>query len=221
MPDLGRIPGPVVIPSTAQIRLRWILGNGKIGFNVLYGRYASSFNGSQAQANTMLTALTTGAQWTALAAFIANTCALSAVWITDVNTAQNAPIPSTVSGQFGTSVSSELPDEVALAITMRSAFVGTQNRGRMFIPGWATNSLGAGGVVAAGAVTALQNWSTTIAGVLSAQGYTWGIGHPARQAYTSPETGREFPARVAGLVPITTVQVRDNHWDSQRRRGLR
>ncbi len=221
MPDLGRIPGPIVIPSTAQIRIRWILGDGKLAYNVLYGRYSGAFHGSQTEANAILTALSTGAQWTALAAFLAPTMALNGVTIMDVNTANQPIIPSSAAGANGTAAGSELPDEVALALTLRTAFTGPQNRGRMYIPGWATQALATGNVVAAAAVTALANWGGIIAGVLSAQGYVWGVGHPARQAYTSPDTGRDFPARVAGLVPITTVSVRDNHWDSQRRRGLR
>jgi hypothetical protein len=33
----------------------------------------------------------------------------------------------------------------------------------MYVPDWATNALGAGNVIAAGAVTALQAWPNTIA----------------------------------------------------------
>lgn len=221
MADPGRIPGPVVIPNGARIALRWGLGDGKVAFNVLYARYTGAFHGSQTEANAMLTGLTTGAQWTAMAAFLANTAGLTAVWITDVNSINNAPIPSNSAGANGSSASPELPDEIAICVTLRSAFVGPQNRGRLYLPGFATNSLATGNVVAAATVTAVQNWASIIAGVLSAQGYVLSIGHPARQAYTSPITGRQFPARPAGLVPVLTTQVRDNHWDSQRRRGLK
>jgi hypothetical protein len=133
----------------------------------------------------------------------------------------NQPIISSgAGGATGTSSGTELPDEVALVVTERTAFTGPQNRGRMYIPGWATTALGANNTAAAAAVTALGNWAGNIAGILSAQGYTWCVGHVARQAYTG-STGTQHPARVAGTVPITTVAVRDNHWDSQRRRGLR
>jgi hypothetical protein len=90
----------------------------------------------------------------------------------------------------------------------------------MFVPGWATNALGTGNTINPAAVTALGNWGSIIAGALSASGYIWCVGHVARQAYTG-STGTSHPARPAGSVPITTVAVRDNHWDSQRRRGLK
>lgn len=218
--DPGYIGGPEVIPGVARIYLRWVLGDGKQGLNVLHGRYTGTFIGSPTQANAMLTALTTGAQWTALAAHLAPTMALNAVWIQDVNTGGQPIISSSTAGQNGASTGTELPNEVALVLTLRTGGIGRENRGRMFIPGWATTALATGNVAAAAAVTALQNWGGNISGILSAQGYQWGVGHRARAAYTGI-TGTQHPARAAGLVPIQTVIVRDNHWDSQRRRGLR
>jgi hypothetical protein len=218
--DPGALGGPVVIPSCAQLRLLWTTGSGKAAHNVLTVRYNGAFAGSAAQLNSILTGLTTGAQWTALSAHIAPTAGLVAADIRDINQPNQPIIPSTGAGAVGTSSGSELPNEVAVCVTLRTAFTGPQNRGRLYVPGWATTALGANNTIAAAAVTALTNWSSIIAGVLSAQGYTWCIGHPARQAYTG-STGTVHPARVAGSVPITTISVRDNHWDSQRRRGLK
>jgi hypothetical protein len=90
----------------------------------------------------------------------------------------------------------------------------------MFIPGWATNALASGNVVAAAAVTALQSWANTLGGTYSANGMPVALGHKARAAYTGT-SGTPHPARPAGLVPITNLVVRDNHWDSMRRRGLK
>jgi hypothetical protein len=218
--DAGSIGGPKVIPQAAEITLHWQLASGKRGHNVLVGRYAGGYAGTAAQANSILTGLSSGGQWTALAAFIANTAALVSVTIRDLNQPNQPIITNTSPGAGGTSASVEMPNEIAAVITTRSAFTGPANRGRLYIPGWATNALGAGNIISPAAVTALTNWATTIAGVLSNQGYTWAIGHQARQAYTG-SAGTEHPARVAGTVPITSVEVRDNHWDSQRRRGLR
>lgn len=219
--DPGYIGGPEVIAGVARIYIRWVLADGKQALNVLHGRYTGPFHGSPTEANAIITALTSGAQWTALALHLAPTMALNQVWIQDVGTAQQPILVSTTPGANGTSTGTELPDEVAVVITLRTGGIGRQNRGRMYIPGWATTALATGNVVAPAAVTALQNWAGNISGILTAQGYQWGVGHRARAAYTSPITGTDIPARVAGLVPIQTVVVRDNHWDSQRRRGLR
>lgn len=218
--DPGHIGGPLVIPNCVQISLIWLLGDTKVAHNVMYGFRTDGVAPSLAQANGILTALNTGASWTALAAFIASTASLGAVWMRDVRQAGMPIINSGAAGAPGTSASPELPDETAVVVTTRTAFVGQANRGRFYVPGWATNALGAGNVVAAGAVTALGTWASGIGPAFTGQGYTLSLGHPPRAQYTG-STGTVHPARVAGSLPITSVVVRDNHWDSQRRRGLK
>jgi len=218
--DPGAIGGPVVVPQCAQIVIRWALDNGKFGNNVLYGRYAGSFAGTTAQADAIKTALTTGASWTALAAFFSVQQGISAVTIRNVNIADQPVLSSNTTFVPGTSASTALPNEVSAVITLRTAFTGPQNRGRMYIPGWASNSVGAINIIAGGAVTALQNWAATIPGALSGSGYTLVIGQKARAAYTG-STGTQHPARAATSQAVTSLVVRDNHWDSTRRRGLK
>jgi len=218
--DPGYDPSDHRIPNCARISLVWSLDGGRFARNELHGSYSGTFNGSQAQCNAILSALTTGTNWTSLAAFLAPTCQLGNVVIRDLNQENQPPIASNGPAAPGTSSGSAMPVEVAAVATLRTAFTGPAHRGRIYVPGWATNALGTGNVIAAGAVTALQNWSSIIAGAFSAQGYVFCIGHPHRLAYTGAG-GRQHPARDAGTVPITSVAVRDNHWDTQRRRGLK
>jgi hypothetical protein len=198
----------------------WGLASGKVGHSVLYGRYGGGFVPTSGIANSILTGLTSGAGWTGLAAFMAATAGLSGIQLRDVATANQPIVSNTVGGQPGTSASPELPDETAVVVTLRTALTGRANRGRLYTAGYATNALGSGNVVAAGAVTALQAWATTISSVLSGQGLTWVLGQRARAAYTG-STGTQHPARAATSTPVTLATVRDNHWDSQRRRGLK
>jgi len=75
--------------------------------------------------------------------------------------------------------------------------------------------------MAAAAVTALGTWATdSLLQALEDQGYTPVIGQKARAAYTGT-TGTQHPARPAGSEVITSATVKDNHWDTQRKRGLR
>lgn len=217
--DPGYDPSDQTIPQVADITLLWGQGSGIVAHNVLHGQYQGAFNGTVAKADAILTGLGTGAQWTALAAFLAPGAQLAAVLIRDRNLPDQPIIQSAGGGHPGTSTGTELPNEVALVVTKRTAFTGPAHRGRLYIPGWATNALGANNTVAATAVTAANNWASIIAGVLQAQGFTFGIGHVQRKAYTGAG-GKPHPARPKGFVPITSVAVRDNHWDSQRRRGL-
>ena len=219
--DPGAVGGKLRVPSCAQITLRWTLGDGKLANIVLYGRFTGTFAGTVAQANGIHTALSSGSAWTALAAFLAPGTSFAGVGIRNVDVVDQPIILSTTTAVPGTSTGTELPNEVALVITLRTANVGRGHRGRMYVPGWATTASGAGNVVAAAAVTALNNWGGTIAAAFSGQGYTWVLGLRERAAYTSPVTGVMHPARPATSEVITQTPVRDNHWDSQRRRGLK
>jgi hypothetical protein len=222
--DLGAIAGPRHAPGCADITLFFNLTDGKVAHIVLTGRYAGAFHGTTAECNAISAALHAGTPWTTLTPFLATGTVFSGVTIHDINPTDGSgatAVPGAVT-QPGTSTGIALPSEVAAVITKRTGFSGPQNRGRMYFPGWATTALGASDVIAPAAVTALGNWATTNVGsALSGSGYTHVLAQMARAAYTSPITGRDFPARDAGSIAITALQVRDNHWDSQRRRGLR
>lgn len=222
--DPGAIPGVVHIPSCAQISILFDLVNGKRTRVVLVGRYAGAFHGTVAECNTILAGLVAGASWTALAPFLATQTTLVGVQIRDVNPTDGSGVllTSTNAGAPGTSTGIALPGEVAAVVTKRTALAGQQNRGRAYVPGFATNALGASDLISAATVTALQNWAVNNWGSsLGNAGYTHVLGQPARAAYTSPATGRQFPARPAGSQVVTQVLVRDNHWDTQRRRGFK
>jgi hypothetical protein len=218
--DPGLDPTPHVIPFGIEILVDWFLENGKGAHNVLCGSRTDGLGVTQAQANAIFTALSTGAAWTALAAFLSSTTNLTNVSMRDLRAFNQPVISSNLPQVLGTSASPTLPSEVALAATFRTALVGPGNRGRMYVPGWATNALATGNVVAPAAMTALQNWLNTIPTALAAQGYTFCLRQPSRVGYTG-ETGKIHAARPAGTLPIITQTVRDNHWDSQRRRGLK
>jgi hypothetical protein len=218
--DPGYDPSDHRIPNCADIVLTWVQEDGVIARNVLHGSYTGGYSGSQAQANAILSGLGTGATWNALAAFLPTTTSLAFVSLRDRN-AEDQPITSSNGAAHpGTSVSPSLPNEVAAVLTLRTAFTGPAHRGRIYVPGLATNALGAGNVIAAAAVTALANWGSIIAGVLQGQGYLFCIGHTHRLAYTGIN-GAQHPERPAGTVPVQAVVMRDNHWDTQRRRGLK
>lgn len=218
--DPGAVGGPVVIPNGMQVRLVWTLTDGHFATNVMYGSVSGAFQPTVTIANSLMTGFSTGALWTALAAFMPTTGQLTSVVLRDVRNANLPLVGSTASAAAGSSASPALPDETAVVITLRTALTGQGNRGRLYIPNFATNALATGNVVAAAAVTALQNWANNFPTVLSGQGITFGLGLRDRVAYIG-STGTNHPARAARIQPITSQVVRDNHWDTQRRRGLK
>jgi hypothetical protein len=218
--DPGHVGGEQLIPGCIQVVLIWSLEDGKLAHNVLHASAAVAFAPTTPIANTLLTGLTTGPAWTAFAAHLASTTVLAGVSLLDRRTA-NAPIVgSGATGAAGTGVGEALPNEVSLCVTFRTALSGRGQRGRMYVPGFGVGSLSPGNVASAATVADTQAWAQTIPGVFSASGLTLALAQPARNAYTG-STGTQHPARGAGVLPITAELVRDNHWDSQRRRGLK
>lgn len=218
--DPGAMGGPVIIPNAAKMMIVWQLTDGKIARNVLGLQVAAAWTATAAEAEAARAALVSGAAWTALAAHIAPTTSLLRVELVDIRTQGQPVVASTGAASPGTSSGTALPDEVAVAVTLRTNRVGTGFRGRYYVPGWATTALGVGNVVLAAAVTALQNWTVNVSNAAVQAGGVLVLLQPARQAYTG-STGTQHPARQAGVVTITQQQVRNNTWDSQRRRGLK
>lgn len=219
--DPGYLPGPRIIPNACQVRLNWALTDGRIGHNVCYSSYTGSPALSSTVAQSVFAQMTAGATWTGLAGFLASTTLFTGVTVLDMRSSTATAFDSTGSAVAGTAAGTALPDEVAAVITLRTGSRGPSGRGRVYIPGWSSTAVGPGGVIAAAAVTALESWAVNSFflgfGVIGPMV----LAHQHRQAYTSPATGRLFPDRPAGTVPITALPVRDNHWDSQRRRGLK
>jgi hypothetical protein len=218
--DPGHIGGPMVIQNCAQIVFHWTLTGGKSGANVFAGRYTGAFAGTVAQANAIMTAITTGAPAATLFGHFATTAGISSVTIRDLGVANSAIISSTTPGQPSTGVGNAMPNEVALVVTKRTAATGPANRGRIYIPGWVVGSVAADNTAIAAVVTDLQAWANTLQNAFNASGYQMTIAQPARAAYTG-STGTQHPARAANQVTVQSLQVRDNHFDSQRRRGLK
>lgn len=219
--DPGYDPGNRIIPNCALVRLNWSLSNGRVAHNILYASWSGSPALSTTLAQAMFAAMSTGATWSAHAGFLAASTSFTGVTLLDIRSTAGLEFNSTGLAVPGTSVSAAIPDESSFVITFRTAQRGPQGRGRMYLPGYATNALGTGGVVAAGAVTASLNWVISACGVISSQLGTQSLGLYKRKEYTSPITGRFFPARNAHTEPVTAQQAKDNHWDSQRRRGLK
>jgi len=219
--DGGYVRGPQIIPNCAMVRLNWALTDGRVGHNVLHAQYTGAPALSQTMANAILTGLTTGATGIAFMALIAPTVTLTSVSLLDMRSTTGVEIPSSSAAVPGTSAGTAIPDEMAIVITLRTANRGRSGRGRVYLGGFTNLAIGVGGVIAGTTVTAINNWATTnMLGTLSTNLGPMVLGLPHRKAYTSP-TGAAIPDRPATTVQVTTATVRNNTWDSQRRRGLK
>jgi hypothetical protein len=171
-------------------------------------------------AQALFAALTSGAGWTAYVSTLALDTAFASVTLRSVHSANQAMVASTGSAVPGSGAGQALPNEVAIGVTLRTALTGIANRGRIFLPGHVSAVLSAGNVINAGTVTGTNTWVAGFPAIFSGQGMTLVLGQRDRAAYIG-STGTSHPARLATSQPVTQLIVRDNHWDSQRRRGLK
>lgn len=220
--DPGRIAGPKVIPSCMMIRIDWTLLTGKVGHNVMYAAWSGSPSISTTLADSLKAAFVNGAVWTTLAAFIPAGTSLKSVTLLDVRNATSSEVVSTSAAVPGSGTGNSPGDELAVVLTLKTANRGPSGRGRIYVPMNAQGTAGPAGVISAGAVSALSAWGqSNLKAAIDSQVGPMSLGLPARAAYTSPITGRSFPARAAQTLVITQTVCRNNTWDTQRRRGLK
>lgn len=221
--DPGYVPGPKLIPNCAMVRLNWSMADGKLAHNVLYAQWTGSPALSSSIANSIRTAVINGTNWTTFLALVAPAVSFLGVTLLDMRDLLSSPIDSVQTAIPGTSAGTAMPDETACVVTMLTGRRGPSGRGRAYIPGLSGTAMAAGGVISSAAMTAVQTWFATNVSVngISTNLGTHSLGLPHRAAYTSPKTGRVFPERPATTVGIIQSIVKDNHWDSQRRRGLK
>lgn len=220
MPDAGRIPGSVVIPNCIQVRLYWTLPNGKTVYNVLHGQVASGFSATSTIAENIFTAIKAAAGWTSLKANINSGVNLAGVDLRDMRSANQPLVASTSGASPGTGAGTALPPGDAICVTLRTAGAGRGFRGRVYLPGFDSSAMAAGGIAAAGTVTNCTSFVTAVQTALSGQSITMAIAQPARQQYTG-KTGAVHAARAAALQPVTSIVTRNNVFDHQRRRAGR
>lgn len=220
MPDAGRIAGPIVIPNAVQVRLIWSLANGKTVFNVLHGSVPGGFAATSTVAEAIFAAIKASAAWTALKANLSSGVSLTGVDLRDLRSANQPLAASTGAASPGTGAGTALPPGDALCVTLRTAGAGRGFRGRVYLPGFDSTAMAAGGVAAAGTVTNATSFVTAVQTALSGQSITMAIAQPARQAYTG-STGAAHSARGAAVQPVTSIVTRNNIFDHQRRRAGR
>lgn len=193
--------GPLVVPSSVQVRLFWTY-NGISGVNVLGGIVAGGYVNSQAIANAIDTAVKGHLTTSGLKALLATTTSLDAVGVRDVRAANQPEFIGTGAPVAGTGVGNPLPNELAAAITLRTALAGKSFRGRTYFSGAIVTQSDAAGRIVAGFNTALTTFMTNVQGDLGASGITLAV----------------LSRKLLQSNAVTAIVARDTQWDSQRRR---
>jgi len=218
--DPGHIAGPVVIPNTAQVRLFWLLGNGKIATNVLHGSYTAGFTPTVTMANNLQTAINAALTSSGMTPLLHTTTSLTGVGIRDISAAHTTEFVSTGAAGAGTGTGAALPPQTSFVVTLRTGTAGQGGRGRVYLPGYASIADTGNGVASGAVSTASQSFVGSVSSAMAGAGVllTLCLARPARAAYTG-KTGTAHAARPAGTLPITAIVAENNVWDTQRRRA--
>lgn len=220
MPDLGRIPGKVVIPNCVQLRLIWTLPNTKTVYNVLHGRTAGAPVVTTTLAQAIYAALIADTNTTNWRAQINTGVSLAGLDLRSLHVVDQPTLQSTGAAVAGTGATGAIPPGDALTVTLRTAQVGQHARGRVYLPGLDFSGLAAGGVASANSIARAPLFVTALQNAMSGQGLTLTLAQPARASYTGA-TGTPHAARAASTLDVTAIICRNGIIDHQRKRAGR
>lgn len=200
----------LIVPGAAQMRLIWALSGQLYALNVMGVVNAGGIAISQALTNSIGTAIKSGFTSSGHNATISTTVTLASVGLRDIRTANGPEFIDTGAAVAGTAVGELLPPQIALCVTLRTAFAGRSFRGRTYLPGFTESHNAAGGVVSGTALAVA--FVTAVKSALIANALDLGvISRPAPAA---------LPPRAGSINVVTAIVARDNIFDTQRRRAV-
>jgi len=217
MSSPGYIAGPLVIPLTWQVRLAWILPNGRLATNVLHAIVPDGGTPGSDTCNAIFDDIAAATETTAYFAFLAATTALQFLDIRDLREPELALVQSTSAAVPGTGTLHALPEEVSLVCTLRSALAGRAHRGRIYLTGYDASAIDTAGHAVAGLTAAATAWVNMVKETFLGHGIAMGIGHRGHAEYVNAK-GQTVAAEAPGTDLVTSALVQDNIFDSQRRR---
>lgn len=193
---------PVIINSTYSIILVWSLGGEPWALNSLKATLPGGDVVNQGLADAWATDLNALHDSSGLAAVQPTNISLGAVRVRDLRTANQPEFEAAV-GSPGTNVTELLPRQAGIRVSAKTALAGRSFRGGPTIPGFAENQNDAGGRIAASASAAALAFFDAVRTAALNRGHTLSIGS----------------TKLGTSQPITGTSIRDNIWDTQRRRG--
>lgn len=200
----------LIVPGAAQMRVIWSLSGQLYALNVMGVVNAGGIAITQALANTIGTAVKAALTSSTHGVSVHSTVALANIGIRDIRTANQPEFIDTGGATAGTGTGDILPLQVALCITLRTAFSGARFRGRVYLPGWNETANGVTGVVTSTANAVA--FVTAIKSALVSSSLDLGVIHRPTEAPLAPTAGF--------ITPVTSIVARDAVWDTQRRRAV-
>lgn len=204
------------VTNAGLLRIIWQLSGADYAVNV-FGfdnpTHATSINqaladGLDADAKSAFTA-------SGLAACVATSVSLSRVGIRDIHTANQPEFLGTAAAVAGASAGDLLPPQTALVVTLRTALAGPRFRGRSYLPGFTEADNAALGSASPACATAAASFVNALAAAMQARNIRMAV---VSRPLVDPVTGAV--TRPGAVTQVVSALVRNNVWDTQRRRAV-
>src|SRR5262245_51432967 len=194
---------PLLVSQGVLVRLVWSVSGTPSAVNVLGVRNVANAPINQAAADFIANTITNAYSTGPLPGKIHTSVTLSGVGVRNIAIAAQPEVPGVVTPVPGTGTGKLLPPQVALCATLRTALAGKSYRGRYYAFGFNDGALTTAG-------TADPTVSTALTTFLNA-------------VRTNMASG-QFPLaivsrKLATLENVTTVESRDNLWETIRGRA--
>jgi hypothetical protein len=214
------VAGPVVIPNCAEVKVDWVMG-GMTLTNVLHGALTAAGPLNPAMAESIFTALKAAAATTTWLGHLHPSISLVGVRVKDLRQANQPTLASSSAGTVGTGTGTELPQDSALAVTLRTAFSGKGYTGRIYLPGLDSAQLADSRhwISTVAFDNAAIGFANAINTAMTGQGIPWVLGRRALAANTTAGAPPAYAVpRPADTIPIVAAALTDHRIDSQRKR---
>lgn len=205
------------IDLAALVVLRWQVVS-LVTTNVLGAMRTGTVTYDQALANALDTAVK--AAFTAnLAARFSPSAQLTSVGIRDINTPNNAEFIGVNAPVAGTGTGDPLPKQVALCVTLRTLQTGPAHRGRVYLHGFSEAENDPNGLATTAAQTSAAAFINAVDSALLARGLQLAVlSRPVPAQIIPARAEITIPGRAGQAQDVSSVQVRNGRWDTQRRR---
>jgi|KBSSwiStaDraftv2_1062776.scaffolds.fasta_scaffold785265_1 hypothetical protein len=198
--------------------LHWTF-HGTPGVNVIDCRVAAGYSVNGSLVNTLNTAIIGTFTSSSLNGVLASTTTYTGVGLRDMRTEGQAEVLST-NGTFPfVGVGLALPNQVAAVLTKRTALAGRFFRGRLYVGGFVDTANSATGRIDDAIVPIITSWGSALGAALTTNSLTPAVHSPAYPSRPSSIPGApDLPPHPETLTDITAWILRDQVWDTQRRR---
>lgn len=206
---------PLVIANAALVTIHWARGD--VAFiNQLGALAPAGVVIGQTMANDLGIDIKAALASTALSADLHTSVSLVAVGVRDIRVAFQPEFVDSSPAVSGTAAGDPLPGSVALVVTFRTGLSGPRNRGRYYQGGLTEAANDASGQCSAIVSGHILSFVDGVRVAIAGAGMTMAV---VSRPQLATVVTKEIAARPGGVQGITSLQIRNNTWDSQRRRA--